>query len=94
MAKLSVTFETAAGSITVDSPTLSDANMDRLIAWATYQFPQVDENGDPLPITNAVRAAALRELGESIWRGTKNNVLRHEEAEAVQAARAAVEGLE
>ena len=94
MAKMSVAFETAAGSISVDSPTLSDANMDRLIAWATYQFPQLDENDDPLPITNAVKAAALRELGESIWQGTKNNVLRHEENEAVQAARESVEGLE
>jgi len=93
MAKFSVSFETAAGTVTVDGPTLSDAQMDRLINWAVYQFPQLDENGDPLPVTNAVKAASLRELGESLWRGTKNNVLRHEANEAAQAARESVEDI-
>jgi len=94
MAKLTWTLDVTAGIVTQDSPTISDANMDRFIDWCLYAYPQLDENGDPLPVTNAVKAAAFRDFARSQWQGVKANVLRWEQQEAAQAAREAVNDIE
>jgi len=90
MAGFTFTVSTAAGDV-ADTFTFSDANMDRFIAFALYSYPQLDENGDPLPVTNAVKAAAVRDWMAGLMQGTKANVLRYEANEAAQAAREAVE---
>jgi hypothetical protein len=89
MAGFTFTVSTAAGDV-ADSFTFSDANVDRFVAWALYAYPQLDENGDPKPVTNAVKAAAVREWIAGLMNGTKANVLRYEQNEAAQAAREAV----
>jgi hypothetical protein len=93
-AEISWSVETSAGTVTQTSPTLSDPQMDRFINWVLYAYPQVDGNGDPLPVTNAVKAAAVRDWMTAQWHGTKTNVLRWEKQEAAQAARDGVADLE
>jgi len=94
MANISISVTTSAGTVTYDSPNLSDAAMDRLINFCLYAYPQEDEDGNPLPVTNAVKAAAIRDWGAGIFNGTKDNVLNFERNEAAQAAREAVAGIE
>ena len=94
MANLTWSITNAAGTVTHDSPTISDANMDRFVAWVLYAYPQLDGNGDPLPVTNAVKAAAFRDFADAQWQGVKANVLRWEQSEAAQQAREAVNDIE
>lgn len=89
MAGFTFTVSTAAGDVSREF-TFSDVNLDRFLDFVVYQYPQLDENGDPLPVTNAVKAAATREWAEGVMGGTKSNVLRYEQNEAAQAARDAV----
>jgi len=93
MAGFTFTVSTAAGDV-ADTFTFSDANVDRFVSWALYAYPQLDENGDPKPVTNAVKAAAVREWIAGLMQGTKANVLRYEQNEAAQAAREAVGEIE
>ena len=87
MANLTWTISASVGTVEQDSPTLSDAQMDRFLDWLVYAYPQLDGNGDPLPVNNAVKAAAFRDWADAAWAGTKANVLNWEKNEAAQVAR-------
>lgn len=94
MATLNWNITNAAGSVDFASPDISEANMDRFIAWVLYAYPQLDENGDPLPVTNAVKAQAFRDFAQGQWKGVVANVKRWEAQEAAQAAAEAVTDIE
>ena len=94
MATLNWNLTNDVGSVDYAGPDISEANMDRFIAWLLYSYPQLDENGDPLPVTNAVKAAAFRDFAAGQWKGVKANVLRWEQNEAAQAASGAVGEIE
>lgn len=90
MAGFTFTVSTVAGDVS-KTFTFSDANLDRFVAFALDAYPQLDENGDPLPVTNAVKAAAVRDWIDGVMAGTKSNVLRYEQSAAAKAASEAVE---
>ena len=96
MAKLSWTIEAASGTVTEDSPTLSDANMDRFLDWIWYAYPQMDEADPPAPLPRnpANEAQAFRDWANAQWQGTKANVLRWEKTEAAQSASDGVPDIE
>lgn len=93
MAKLTWTIDHNAATLSEDSPTVSDVQMDRFIDWLWYAYPQLDENGDVLPRTLANEAQAFRDWANIQWLGTKANVIRWERSEAAQAASDAVQDL-
>ena len=91
MANLTWTVVTAAGTITQDSPTLTDPNMTRFTDWAWVHYPQYEADGVTLKTKNNTNlAAAVRDWMTSQWNGTKANVLRYEQVAAAQAASDAV----
>ena len=95
MATLTWEITTTAGTVSESGPDISDANMDRFFEWLTAEaYVQTDENGDPLPVDNAVRAAAFREWAQGQWEGVKAQVLRYEQQEAAQQAAGAVTDIE
>ena len=95
MATLTWEITTTAGTVSESGPDISDANMDRFFeTWVLARYPQLDENGDPLPVTNATKAAAFREYAQGEWEVVKAQVLRYEQQEAAKAAADAVNDIE
>ena len=89
-AQFELKFTLGGNTISQLSPSYSDANGTRFSDWLWSAYPQVDENGDPLPDTNANRAQAFRDFASAIFEATKANVLRHEKQAAKEAAEAGV----
>lgn len=94
MAKINITVSNSVGSVSFDSPTLTDANMARLIEYAWARFPQLDVDGNPLPRTPANEAAAIRDWARNKYRGFVTEVMEWEKIEAAKAAKDAVGDLE
>ena len=94
MAKIKIEVSNSNGSVAFDSPTLTDANMARLIDFAWAKFPQFDVDGNPLPRTLANEAAALRDWGRSQYRRFVEEVLAYEKEAAARAAKNAIGDLE
>lgn len=90
MAKLSFSIVSNIGNTTVDSPTLTDAQMQRFLdyIWATY--PQTNADGSPKAKNAANLAASYNAWAAALWQGTVSNVVSYEQALAAQAASAAV----
>lgn len=75
MAKLSFSITSAIGTVTFDSPTLTDAQMLKFLDYIWATFPQLNVDGTPKPRTNANLADAYRAWAATIWAGTKDAVL-------------------
>lgn len=88
MANIEITFTNSAGATTFTSPEYTDVKFDRLIDYAWAAYPQVDENGDPLPDTNANLAEALKAMAAGTIQGYKANVVNHENVALKAAANA------
>lgn len=93
MAKISWIVETSAGTVTHESPTISNAQMQRFLDWVWSAYPQTEPDDSPSEKTSATVAVAVTEWAQAQWRGTKANILRHERLEAAQAASDAVSDL-
>lgn len=93
MSQLSIEIQASAGTVE-RIKTFGAETEQRFIDWVWYAYPQVDENGDPLPDNAANRAAAFREWADGIVAGTWSNVKRWEMQEAAQQASDAVTDLE
>ena len=89
MAKFTWIIETAAGSVSQDSPTLSEANIARALDyfWALYA-----EQGDAR--TPANEAKAFRAWVQAQFRGLKADVIKRERVEAAKAAKDAIQDIE
>lgn len=85
-----LTFTLGANSVTQSSASYSDANGQRFSDWIWAAYPQVDENGDPLPDTQANRAQSFRDFADAMFGGIKANVLRYERQQAAAAASSGV----
>ena len=89
-AQFELKFTLGANTVSQLSNSYSDANGQRFSDYLWGAYPQLDENGDPLPDTNANRAQAFRDFADAIFEATKQNVLRHEKQAAKAAAEAGV----
>ena len=89
---------TAAGTVSQDSPTISDAQMDRFLDWAWANFPQYDVTDPDNPVlktrTNATTADAVREWMGTQWEATKRSVVSYERRQAADTAQSGVAELE
>lgn len=94
MANLTWGVTTSAGSVSQDSPTISDANMDRFVNYCWENYTQLDGNGDPLPRTTANEVSAVRDWMRQQWRAVKDEVVTWERKRAAVQARNAVGDLE
>lgn len=102
MAKIALALTSAIGNTTHDWPTLSDAQMTRFLDFIWDAYPQTTTTTDPVtgvvtvtpkPRNNANLVLAYRAWSNSLWEGTKANVLNYEREKAAQAARDAIGGL-
>ena len=91
MAKLTWTVTSTAGTVTQDSPTLTDPNMLRFTDWAWANYPQYEVDGVTLKTkNNANIAQSIQDWMTAQWNGTKANVLRWEQIAVAKAASDAV----
>lgn len=91
MAKLTFTLTTAAGTVTQDSPKLTDQQMARFTDWLWTAYPQINPDGTTKTKNAANQAQAFRDWSQALWRGTKASVANAERDAAANAARNAVQ---
>ena len=86
---------TAAGTVSQDSPTISDANMDRFLDYVWVVYPQYEADGVTLkPKTNGNLAASVRDWMSFQWQDTKRTVIQWEKSRDAQVAIDAVTDIE
>jgi hypothetical protein len=79
MANFALSYTADAGTTSHDSKIYSEVNGQRFIDWIWVAYPQLDENGDPLPRTQANEVQAYRDFADGMFAGVKANVLRAED---------------
>lgn len=95
MAQFTISYTSAAGDISHDSPAYSDANGDKFTDWlyATYPaYSEPDEDGNVtiLPQTLARTAQAFRDWADAEHAALKKKVVHHIRHHAAQDAANAV----
>jgi hypothetical protein len=91
VAKLSFDIQSNIGNLTVDGPTLTDAQMQRFLDYIWTAYPQLNADGSPKTKNAANLANSYRAWANGIWQGTVNNVLSFEQQNAAVTASAAVQ---
>lgn len=95
MAKLTFSITSAIGNLSVDSPTLTDPQMQRFLDFIWDAYPQFTADGITRKTkNNANLAQCYREWAAGLWEGTKANVMSYERTKASVAASAAVTDIE
>ena len=79
MVNFTLSYIADAGTVSQDSKIYSEANGQRFLDWIWVAYPQLDENGDPLPRTQANEVAAYKDFADGMFAGVKANVLRAED---------------
>ncbi len=100
MSKLFFGVVTSAGTVTHDTPELSNADADRFADYVWSAYPQFENDGTtPKARTNAnladafrAWASAFRAWASALWAGTQANILGYERVEAERVARAGIGG--
>lgn len=93
MSSLTFSFTNDAAQTAEHTRTFNLATEDRFKAWllnGPHDYWPVDENGDPLPESNANYATAFDNYADTTMLATWANVKRHEQQQAGSAAEEAV----
>lgn len=88
MANYAIQFVATAGTVSSTGPTLDASQEQKFLDWVWDAYPQYEADGEtPKAKTNANIADSIRDMHAAIWRGIVNNVKRHDEIAAAQAAK-------